>query len=91
MSNRRLLLESRVRDGIRSSTQTLIEDIRLFGNTIPKDFLEMDRQGFQRHFNKLYQTHYIFTCMYIDQLQREQVLKDYQIDVIRGFFPEFGM
>jgi len=28
--------------------------------------------------------------MYIDQLQREQVLKDYQIDVIRGFSPEFG-
>ena len=90
MSSRKLLLKTREQAGIKSSTQTLRDDIRLFGHAIPQNFLDMDKQDFQRHFNKLYQTNYVLTCMYIDNLSREHVLRDYQVEVIRGFFPEFG-
>ena len=90
MSNRKLLLKSRESAGIKSSTQTLREDIRLFGHAIPKGFLEMERQDFHRHFNKLYQTNYVLTCLYINQLSNQHLLEDYQEEVIRGYFPEFG-
>ena len=90
MSNRKLLLKTREQAGIKSSTQTLIEDIRLFKNTIPDDFLEMEGQGFQRHFNKLYQTNYILTCMYTKQLALKHGFSEGQIKVVQGYFPELG-
>ena len=90
MSNRKLLLKTREQNGIKSSTQTLKEDIRLFKYAIPDGFLDMERQDFLRHFNKLYQTNYILTCIYINQLFRKHELRDYQVEVIRGYFPEFG-
>jgi hypothetical protein len=89
MSNRKLLLKAREKAGIKSSTQTLKEDIRLFKYAIPHDFLAMDKQDFWRHFNKLYQTNYILTCLYISQLAKDNALRDYQVEVIRGYFPEF--
>jgi hypothetical protein len=90
MSNRKLLLKTRERAGIKSSTQTLKEDIRLFGHAIPDNFLDMDRQDFWRHFNKLYQTNGILTSLYADQLSKEGALQEYQVEVIREFFPGFG-
>jgi len=90
VSNRKLLLKTREQAGVKSSTQTQKEDIRLFRHAIPRGFLDMDRQDFQRHFNKLYQTNYVLTCMYVDQLFRKHELKDYQIEVIQGYLPEFG-
>ena len=90
MSNRKLLLKTRENTGVRSSTETLREDIRLFKHAIPSGFLSMERQEFERHFNKLYQTNYVFTCLYIEQLSRKQELKGYQVEVIQGYFPEFG-
>jgi hypothetical protein len=90
MSNRKLLLKSRERAGIQSSTETLKEDIRLFGHAIPNDFLSMDRQDFWRHFNKLYQTNGILTNLYANQLSKEGVLRKYQVEVIREFLPGFG-
>jgi hypothetical protein len=90
MSNRKLVLKARERAGVTSGTQTLREDIRLFGHAVPHNFLDMDKQDFWRHFNKLYQTNYILTCMYVSQLSRKHTLKDYQIEVIRGYFPDFG-
>jgi hypothetical protein len=90
MSNRKLLLKAREKANIRSNTQTLEEDMRLFKHAIPRDFLDMDRQDFWRHFNKLYQTNYILTCLYVDQLVKDNSLKDYQVEVIRGYFPKYG-
>jgi hypothetical protein len=90
MSNRKLLLKARERAGIQSSTQTLKEDIRLFGHAIPGNFLDMNRLDFWRHFNKLYQTNGILTNIYIHQLDKEGVLQDYQVEVIKEFFPTFG-
>jgi hypothetical protein len=89
MSNRKLLLKAREKAGIRSSTQTLREDMRLFKYTIPNDFLTMDKQDFWRHFNKLHQTNYVLTCLYASQLAKENVLRDYQLEIIRDYFPEF--
>jgi hypothetical protein len=90
VSNRKLLLKTREQAGIRSSTQTLKEDIRLFGYAIPNNLLSMDRQDFWRHFNKLYQTNGILTNLYATQLSKEGVLQEYQIEVIREFLPGFG-
>lgn len=90
MSNRKLLLKTREQSGIKSSTQTLREDIRLFKYAIPSGFLDMDRQDFWRHFNKLYQSNYILTGIYANQLFQEGSLEEFQIDVIREYFPDFG-
>jgi hypothetical protein len=89
MSNRKLLLKAREKAGIKASTQTLKEDMRLFKYAIPRDFLAMDKQDFWRHFNKLYQTNYILTCLYVNQLANDHALRDYQVEVIRGYFPEY--
>jgi hypothetical protein len=90
MSNRKLLLKTREQAGIKSSTQTLREDIRLFGCAIPDNFLTMDKQDFWRHFNKLYQTNGILTSLYTEQLFKEGRLQAYQVEVIREFFPGLG-
>jgi hypothetical protein len=90
MSNRKLLLKAREKAGIKSSTQTLREDMLLFKYTIPNDFLTMDKQDFWRHFNKLHQTNYVLTCLYVDQLAKENMLRDYQVEIIRDYFPEFN-
>jgi len=90
MSNRKLLLKSREKAGIRSSTQTLKEDIRLFAHAVPQGFLEMDEADFWRHLNKLYQTNYVLTCLLLNQYRCDGLLSAAQIEAVRGFDPKFG-